>query len=216
MTEQLLLYTYYRSSAAYRVRIALALKGISYESVSVHLRKNEQQVASYRALNPQGLIPTLIEDGHAIGQSLAIIDYLEETHPEPSLFPKKPLARARVRQIAYSIACDIHPLNNLRVMRRLKSQCGLDDDGCTAWQRHWMAEGFAALENLLAHSPDTGRYCHGDTPSIADLCLVPQLYNGRRAELDLSPYPTLLRIDAACNEHPAFAAAHPARQPDAE
>lgn len=216
MAEKPLLYTYYRSSAAYRVRIALALKGVSYESMAVHLRKNEQQAASYRALNPQGLIPTWIEDGHAISQSLAIIDYLEETHPEPALLPKEPFARARVRQIAYSIACDIHPLNNLRVMRHLKSQCALDDNGGTAWQRHWMAEGFAALENLLAHSPETGRYCHGDTPSLADLCLVPQLYNGRRAELDLSPYPTLLRIDAACNEHPAFAAAHPARQPDAE
>ena len=216
MAEQPLLYTYYRSSAAYRVRIALALKGISYESIAVHLRKNEQQTESYRALNPQGLIPTWVEGGHAISQSLAIIDYLEETHPEPSLFPKGPLARARVRQIAYSIACDIHPLNNLRVMRHLKNQCGLDDNACTEWQRHWMAEGFAALENLLAHSPETGRYCHGDTPSMADLCLVPQLYNGRRAELDLSPYPTLLRIEAVCNAHPAFAAAHPARQADAE
>lgn len=210
------LYTYFRSSAAYRVRIALNLKNISYEAVPVHLRKNEQRTPDYRALNPQGLVPTLIEDGHAIGQSLAIVEYLEEVHPEPPLLPREPLARARVRQIAYAIACDIHPINNLRVLRYLKDQLGIDDDARALWQLHWMNEGFASIETLLVHSSETGRFCHGDSPGLADLCLMPQLYNARRTDLDLAPFPTLRRIEVACIEHPAFAAAHPSRQPDAE
>jgi maleylpyruvate isomerase len=210
------LYTYFRSSAAYRVRIALNLKGLSYEPIPVHLRKDEQNAAGYRAINPQGLIPTLTEDGHAIGQSLAIIEYLDEVHPDPPLLPAEPLARARVRQIACAIACDIHPLNNLRMLRHLKGRLGLDDDALTVWQHHWMAEGFSAIETLLADSPDTGRFCHGDRPGLADICLVPQLFNARRNGLDLTPYPTIVRIDAACSEIPAFAAAHPSRQPDAE
>jgi maleylpyruvate isomerase len=210
------LYTYYRSSAAYRVRIALNLKGLSYEAVPVHLRKNEQNAAAYRAINPQGLIPTLTADGHAIGQSLAIIEYLDEIHPEPPLLPKEPHARARVRQIAYAVACDIHPLNNLRMLRHLKDRLGLDEDALTVWQHHWITEGFAAIETLLADSPDTGRFCHRDAPGLADICLVPQLYNARRTGVDLAPYPTMTRIEAACQELPAFAAAHPTRQPDAE
>jgi maleylpyruvate isomerase len=210
------LYTYYRSSAAYRVRIALNLKGLAYEAISVHLRKNEQNAAAYRAINPQGLIPTLTEDGRAMGQSLAIIEYLEEVHPEPPLLPQEPRARARVRQIAFAIACDIHPLNNLRLLRYVEERFSLDDDALTVWQTHWMTEGFAAIETLLADSPDTGRFCHGNTPGLADICLVPQLYNARRVGLDLAPYPTMTRIDAACQEIAAFAAAHPARQPDAE
>ncbi len=210
------LYTYYRSSAAYRVRIALNLKGLVYEAIPVHLRTNEQNAAAYRAINPQGLIPTLTEDGRAIGQSLAIIEYLDEVHPEPPLLPQEPRARARVRQIAFAVACDIHPLNNLRMLRHLKERLRQDDDALTVWQHHWMAEGFAAIEILLADSPDTGRFCHGNTPGLADICLVPQLYNARRVGLDLAPYPTMMRIEAACQEVAAFAAAHPARQPDAE
>jgi maleylpyruvate isomerase len=210
------LYTYFRSSAAYRVRIALALKGLSYEPVPVHLRKGEQNAAVYRAINPQGLVPTLTEDGHAIGQSLAIIEYLDEIHADPPLLPPEPRARARVRQIACAVACDIHPLNNLRMLRHLKDRLGLDDDALTVWQLHWMTEGFSAIETLLADSPATGRFCHGDMPSLADICLVPQIYNARRNGLDLTPYPTLVRIDAMCSEIPAFAAAHPSRQPDAE
>jgi maleylacetoacetate isomerase len=210
------LYTYYRSSAAYRVRVALNLKGLAYEAIPVHLRKNEQNAAAYRTVNPQGLIPTLTEDGRAIGQSLAIIEYLEDAHPEPPLLPQEPRARARVRQIAFTIACDIHPLNNLRMLRHLKERLRQDDDALTVWQHHWMAEGFSAIETLLADSADTGRFCHGNTPGLADICLVPQLYNARRVGLDLAPYPTMMRIEAACQEIDAFAAAHPARQPDAE
>lgn len=210
------LYTYYRSSATYRVRIALNLKNLAYEAIPVHLRRNEQNAAAYRTINPQGLIPTLTEDGHAIGQSLAIIEYLDETYPEPPLLPQEPRARARVRQIAFAIACDIHPLNNLRMLRYVKERFSLDDDALTVWQHHWMADGFAAIETLLGDSPDTGRFCHGNTPGLADICLVPQLYNARRVGLDLAPYPTMMRIDAACQEIAAFAAAHPARQPDAE
>lgn len=210
------LYTYYRSSAAWRVRIALNLKELSYDAVPVHLRKNEQQAPEYRALNPQGLVPTLEVDGHILGQSLAIVEYLEETHPEPALLPKEPLARARVRQIAGIIASDIHPLNNLRVLRLLKSQFAIGEVALASWQRHWVVDGLAAIETLLAQSPNTGLFCHGNTPGLADLCLVPQLYNARRNDVDVAPYPTMLRIEAVCSDHPAFAAAHPSRQPDAE
>lgn len=208
------LYTYYRSSAAYRVRIALNLKSLSYEAVPVHLRKNEQQTPAYRALNPQGLVPTLVEDGRTIGQSLAIIEYLDEVQPEPPLLPHEPLARAHVRQIAYAIVCDIHPINNLRVLRYLKHQFDSGDVALAAWQRHWVTDGLAAVETLL--KPQAACFCHGDTPGLADLCLVPQLYNARRGDVDLAPYPTILKIEAACREHPAFAAAHPSRQLDAE
>ncbi|MDR3527022.1 MAG: maleylacetoacetate isomerase [Rhizomicrobium sp.] len=216
MGPQPLLYTYYRSSAAWRVRIALALKGLPYEAIPIHLRKHEQEAPRYRALNPQGLVPMLQDGDHFISQSIAIIEYLDEVHPQPPLLPSTALARARVRQLALTIACDIHPLNNLRVELYLKNQLGIDQAARAVWQRHWMNEGFAALETLLAHSAETGRYCHGDTPSLADLCLVPQLGNARRNDLDLSPYPTILAIEAACNAHPAFAAAQPARQADAE
>ena len=210
------LYTYYRSTAAWRVRIALNLKGLRYEAVPVHLLKNEQQSQAYAALNPQKLIPTLMVDDHAIGQSLAIVEYLEETYPEPPLLPKEPQARARARQLAYAVACDIHPINNLRVLRYLKDQCDLSDPARAAWQRHWIGEGLTAVETMLTLAPQSGQFCCGDTPGLADLCLVPQLFNARRNDLDLSPYPTILAIEAACNAHPAFAAAHPASQPDAE
>jgi maleylacetoacetate isomerase len=212
------LYGYFRSSAAFRVRIALNLKGISAEPRFVHLLRSggEQHGTDYKTLNPQELVPTLVHDGHAVGQSLAIIEYLDEIRPEPPLLPKEPLARARVRQIAYAIACDIHPLNNLRVLSYLRDRLAADEPARAEWQRHWMAKGFAAIETLLAGSPETGAWCHGDSPTLADVCLIPQLFNARRVELDLSPYPTLVRIEAHAQSHPAFEAALPKNQPDAE
>jgi len=212
------LYSYFRSSAAYRVRIALNLKGLSYEYLPVHLLKDggQQTSASYRKLNPTALVPTLVDGEAVIVQSLAIIEYLEETHPEPALLPSDPVGRARVRDLALGIACDTHPLNNLRVLKYLKHTLGVDEEAKTAWYRHWVHQGLAALEAQLAGSPATGRYCHGDTPTMADLCLVPQVANARRFDCDLSAMPNVVRIDAACRELPAFAAAEPSRQPDAE
>lgn len=211
-----ILYTYYRSSAAYRVRIGLNLKGLAYEDAYIHLRKSEQASDAYKALNPQGLVPSLEHDGHVIGQSLAILEYLDEVFPASPLLPADPLGRARVRQLAYAVACDIHPLNNLRVLLHLRDAFGADEGTRAEWQRHWMAPGFAAIETLLASSKDTGSYCHGDAPTLADLCLIPQMYNARRVSLDMTPYPTLLRIEETALAHPAFAAAHPSSQPDAE
>jgi maleylacetoacetate isomerase len=212
------LYGYFRSSAAFRVRIALNLKGIVAEHRFVHLLRGggAQYDAAYKAVNPQGLVPTLAHDGYAIAQSLAIIEYLDEIKPDPPLMPREPLGRARVRQVAYAIACDIHPLNNLSVLLYLRDRLGIDEPTRAEWQRHWMAKGFAALETLLANSTETGAYCHGNTPTLADVCLVPQLFNARRVELDLSPYPTLVRIEAHALFHPAFEAALPKNQPDAE
>jgi maleylacetoacetate isomerase len=212
------LYGYFRSSAAFRVRIALNLKGIAAEQISVHLLRGggEQHGGDYKSLNPQELVPTLVHDGRAIGQSLAIIEYLDEIKPDPPLLPREPLARARVRQIAYAVACDIHPLNNLRVLLDLRDRFGVDEPTRAEWQRHWMAKGFAALETLVANSSETGAYSHGDSPTLADICLSPQLANARRVELDLSPYPTLTRIEAHALAHSAFDAAMPKNQPDAE
>jgi maleylacetoacetate isomerase len=167
-------------------------------------------------VNPQELIPALVHDGHTIAQSLAIVEYLDEIKPEPPLLPKTPLVRARVRQIAYAIACDIHPVNNLRVLQYLRDTHGLSEEERTRWQRHWIALGFAAVETLLAETKDTGRFCYGDTPTLADVCLIPQMANGRRVNLDFAPYPTLLRIEKEALAHPAFAAAAPQVQPDAE
>jgi maleylacetoacetate isomerase len=213
-----ILYTYFRSSAAFRVRIALNLKGIEAEQKFVHLLKGggEQHGADYKRVNPQELIPTLVHDGQAIGQSLAILEYLDEIHPEPPLLPPDPKGRARVRQLACIVACEIHPLNNLRMLLYLRDKFSLDESARADWQRHWMRPGFATLEMLLAASPCTGAYCHGDRPTLADIFLVPQLANARRVELDLSPYPTLLRIEAHALAHPAFEAALPKNQPDAE
>jgi maleylacetoacetate isomerase len=212
------LYGYFRSSAAFRVRIALNLKGIAAERISVHLLRGggEQHGTDYKSLNPQELVPTLVHDGKAIGQSLAIIEYLDEIRPEPPLLPREPIARARVRQIAYAVACDIHPLNNLRVLLDLRDRFGADEPMRAEWQRRWMTKGFAALETLLANSLETGAYCHGDAPTLADVCLIPQLANARRVELDLTPYPTLTRIETHALTHPAFEAALPKNQPDAE
>jgi maleylacetoacetate isomerase len=212
------LYSYFRSSAAYRVRIALNLKGITPDYAFVHLLKEggQQHADSYRDINPQELVPALEHDGQTITQSLAIIEYLDEIKPEPPLLPKTPAARAHVRQLAYAIACDIHPVNNLRVLQYLRDTHGLSEEDRARWQRHWIALGFAAIENLLDQSKNTGRFCHGDTPTLADICLIPQMANGRRVNLDFAPYPTLLRIEKEALAHPAFAAAAPQVQPDAE
>jgi maleylpyruvate isomerase len=211
------LYDYFRSSAAYRVRIALNLKGLKPSREFVHLRKNVQRSDDYLALNPQGLVPALVTDaGQVLTQSLAIIDYLDETVPEPPLLPATPEDRARVRSIALTIACDIHPLNNLRVLLYLKNTLGVADEQKDAWYKYWIDVGLEALETRLSRDSATGRFCHGDTPTLADICLVPQLANARRMNVDVAPFPTLNRIDAACTALPAFADAAPSRQPDAD
>jgi maleylpyruvate isomerase len=210
------LYTYYRSSAAYRVRIALNLKGIGYEAIPVHLRRGEQRAGDYRAINPQGLVPTLADGETVIAQSLAIIEYLEETHPEPPLLPADPAGRARVRQLALLVACEIHPLNNLKVLTALREDFGATQAQVNAWYRGHVERGLAALETLVAGSPMTGRYCHGEAPTLADLCLVPQLTNARRYDCDLGICPTLVAIDERCRALDAFRRAAPEQQPDAE
>jgi maleylpyruvate isomerase len=211
------LYDYYRSSAAYRVRIALNLKGVAPERAFVHLRKNVQRSDDYLALNPQGLVPMLVADGGAaLTQSLAIIEYLDEAYPAPPLLSAAPVERARVRGIALEIACDIHPLNNLRVLQYLKNTLGVSEEQKDAWYKYWIDVGLEALETRLARDPATGRFCHGDAPTLADICLVPQLANARRMNIDVGPYPTLTRIEAAAISLPAFVAAAPAKQPDAE
>jgi len=211
------LYDYFRSSAAYRVRIALNLKGLAPERSFVHLRKGNQRAEEYLALNPQGLVPALaLDDGGVLRQSLAIIEYLEETHPQPPLLPRAGVERARVRAIALAIACDIHPLNNLRVLEYLLHTLGVSPQQKDGWYKYWIDVGFEALETQLARERETGRFCHGDAPTLADVCLVPQLANARRMSVDLSPYPTLTRIEAECLALAAFAAAAPERQPDRE
>ncbi len=212
------LYTYFRSSAAYRVRIALNLKGLDYEAVPVHLLRGggEQLQPAYRAVNPAGLLPALDDGAAAIGQSLAIIEYLDETRPQRPLLPDDAAGRARVRALALTVAADTHPLGNLRVLKYLTGELKISEEMKLGWQHHWMATGLAALERLLADDARTGRFCHGDTPTLADCCLVPQVFNAQRFQLDLSPYPTIVRIHGACAELPAFQQAHPAQQADAE
>lgn len=218
MKNDFALYGYFRSSAAFRARIALNLKGIKPELRFVHLLKDggQQHTAEYKTLNPQELIPALVHDGHLITQSLAIMEYLDEIVPEPSILPKDALGRARVREIAYVVACDIHPVNNLRVNQYLKATFDADGDTQVAWQRHWITVGFDALEKMLSLSKDTGVYCHGDRPTIADICLIPQCANARRVKLDIATWPTIARIETHALHHPAFDAAHPKNQPDAE
>jgi maleylacetoacetate isomerase len=211
------LYDYFRSSAAYRVRIALSLKGLAPERVFVHLRHNAQRSDEYLALNPQGLVPSLVTDeGDVLTQSLAIIEWLDEAHPSPPLLPPAATDRARVRALALAIACEIHPLNNLRVLNYLTGTLGVTAEQKDGWYRYWCDVGLEAIEARLARERATGRFCHGAAPTLADVCLVPQLANARRFAVDLAPFPTLLRIDAACAELPAFASAAPALQPDAE
>lgn len=211
------LYSYFRSSAAYRVRIALALKGLDFTLVPVHLLRHggEQHSADYLRLNPEGLVPTFTEDQAILTQSLAIIEYLDEVHGSRMLLPGDPMARARVRSLALQIACDIHPLNNLRVLGWLAHEMRVDKSVRDTWYRHWIEVGFDALEVSL-QSPGTGACCHGDIPGLADCCLIPQVYNARRYDMDLSRWPTIDRISTHCNTLPAFQAARPEAQPDAE
>jgi maleylacetoacetate isomerase/maleylpyruvate isomerase len=210
------LYTYFRSSAAFRVRIALNLKRLAYEPVFVHLAKGEHRQPQYAEVNPQALLPTLeLDDGTRLTQSLAIIEWLDEKHPAPALLPKDALARSRVRSLAYLVACEIHPLNNLRVLQHLKRALGQSQEQIDNWYRHWIADGLAKLEAELAR-PGTGKFCHGDAPSMADCCLVPQIFNAKRYKSELTPYPVTLRIFENCMKLEAFDRAQPAKQPDAE
>ena len=212
------LYTYFRSSAAYRVRIALHLKGLAFESVPVHLVRDggQQHDAAYAALNPNETVPTLDDNGQILNQSLAIIEYLDETHPSPPLLPGSAADRARIRAIAQTIACDIHPINNLRVLQHLTRTFDLSEAQKAEWYCHWVERGLQAVEKMLASDPRTGRFCHGDTPTLADCCLVPQVFNARRFGCSLAGLTTVERICAECDELDAFARAAPARQPDAE
>jgi maleylacetoacetate isomerase len=209
------LYTYARSSAAFRTRIALNLKGIPYEAVTVDLRiaASDQHKPEYLALNPQGLVPALMAESTTIAQSLAIIEYLDETHPEPPLLPRAPVDRARVRAMALAVACDLHPLNNLRVLSYLRSPLGHDEDTVNTWYRHWIAVGFGSLEQEAKRASADGRYMFGSSLSIADVYIVPQMYNARRFKCDIEPYPTLRGICAHLAALPAFANAAPETQP---
>ena len=217
MEAGLKLYSYWRSSAAYRVRIGLNLKALAYELIPVHLVRDggQQHAPDYAALNPQELVPTLRDGERVLTQSMAILEYLDEVHPQPALLPADAGGRARVRALAQQVACDIHPLNNLRVMQFFDREWNVPQPERDEWTLHWMRTGLEALETMLVGSFDTGRFCHGAEPGLADCCLIPQLYNARRFHLDLAPYPTLCRIEEACLALPAFDAARPENQPDA-
>jgi maleylpyruvate isomerase len=212
------LYTYFRSSAAYRVRIALNLKGLQYDAVPVHLLRGggEQLQENYIKMNPSGLVPTFQDDFITLTQSMAILEYLEDEYPQVPLMPKDAAGRARVRELAQIVACDIHPVNNLRVLRYLVRDLGLSEEIKTQWYRHWIVNGLDVLEKHLARDPSAGPLCHGYLPTIADCFLVPQVFNAQRNGVDISVYPNIARINAACVEIPAFVAAHPSNQPDAE
>lgn len=211
-----ILYSYWRSTAAYRVRIALNLKQVEHRIAPVDLVRDggEQHGDDYRAINPQGLVPALVNNDVTVHQSLAIIEYLEETHPWPALLPAQAAARARVRALAQMIACDLHPLNNLRVLKYLTGTLQVDDTARQQWYAHWVALGFSAIEALLAQG-DPGEFCFGDTPTLADVVLIPQVYNANRFACDMTPYPTIERINATCLALPEFDAARPENQPDA-
>jgi maleylacetoacetate isomerase/maleylpyruvate isomerase len=209
------LHTYFRSSAAFRVRIALNLKGLAYDAVYVHLPRGEHRAPAYGAVNPQALLPTLEDNGAALTQSLAIIEYLDETRPRPALLPGDALGRARVRSLSLLVACEIHPVNNLRVLQHLKRALGQSDEQVNAWYRHWIADGLAKLEAELAR-PGTGRFSHGDAPTMADCCLVPQVFNAQRYQCGLAAYPMVMRVFAECMKLDAFDRAQPSKQPDAE
>jgi maleylacetoacetate isomerase len=217
------LYNYFRSSAAYRVRIALNLKGLSWEHVGVHLVKREQRSPEYLKVNPAGLVPALVDETHVITQSLAIMEYLDETRPNATrLLPADALARAYVRSLALSLACDVHPLNNVRVLSYLKKELGVADMQKDAWIEHWITTGLEAFETTLArekersHGFAPGKFCVGDSPTMADCVLVPQVFSARRFNVDVSKYPLIEAIDAHCSTHDAFKAAHPTQQPDFE
>lgn len=212
------LYSYFRSSASYRVRIALNLKGLSYDYAAVHLLRGggEQLTPEYRRIGPDGIVPALVDGDVVLQQSLAIIEYLEETHPHPPLLPSTPADRAYVRAVALQIACEIHPLNNLRVLKYLKHELGVSDDAKDAWYKHWVRNGFDVLESMLAGDPRTGKFVFGDTPTMADLALIPQVFNAQRFQVDMQPYPTIQRIYDEAMQHDAFVRAAPGQQPDAE
>lgn len=212
------LYSYFRSSAAYRVRIALNLKGLDADIIPVDLRKDggQHRQPGYLAVNPAALVPALADGDFTLGQSMAILEYLEEMHPRPALLPTGARGRARVRAIAQTVACDIHPLNNLRVLQYLKHDLHVDAAHRDEWYRHWVDLGLTAVETMLANSTETGVFCHGDQPTFADVLLIPQVANARRLDCDLSALPNVLRIDAACNALDAFIRAAPANQPDAD
>ena len=209
------LYSYFRSSASYRVRIALALKGLAYDYLPVHLARNEQFQESYAAVSASRLVPMLEDGGALLTQSLAIIEYLDEKHPTPALLPGDALGRAKVRALAQSIACEIHPLNNLRVLRYLVKDLKVSEDDKNRWYRHWVETGLAAVEHQLAGHPATGRFCHGDTPTLADITLVPQIFNAQRLECRLDHVPTVMRVFETCMALDAFAATQPSACPDA-
>ena len=209
------LHNYFRSSASFRVRIALALKGLEFEYVPVQLTKNEQLRPDYAALAPARLVPLLQDGDLRLTQSLAIIEYLDETHPEPPLLPASPAARARVRALALDIACEIHPLNNLRVLRYLVHELKVSEDAKNGWYRHWVEDGLEVVERQLVGRPETGAFCHGDTPTLADITLVPQIFNAQRFDCRLDHVPTLMRIFSACMALPAFEKAQPSNCPDA-
>jgi maleylacetoacetate isomerase len=212
----MIVHGYFRSSAAYRLRIAMNLKGLSYEFRSIHLRKGDQTSDGYLALNPQGLVPALeTGDGTVLTQSLAIIEWLDETRPEPPLLPEDPVQRAHARAFAQVIACDIHPLQNLRVLRYLKTEFNQDQDSLDAWCRHWIESGLAACEALLARAPEAD-FAYDGRPGLAEICLIPQMFSADRFGLDLTPFPRLQELRKACEALPAFADAHPAKQSDAE
>lgn len=211
----LTLYGYFRSSASFRVRIALNLKGLSYASEIIWLPDGEHQGPAYRGTNPSGLVPALDDAGSVLSQSLAIIEYLDETRPIPPLLPGDPLARAWVRMLAQIVACDIHPVNNLRVLKYLKTDLAQPQSEVDQWYRHWCAEGLSMVERELQRAGAEGRYCYGDTPGLADCALVPQIFNAKRFDVDLAPYPTVMRIFDQCMRLPAFDQAQPAKQPDA-
>ena len=211
------LYTYFRGSSPFRLRIALNLKGLPYESVPVHLGKNEHRRAEFGAVNPQRLLPALeLDDGQVLTQSLAIIEYLEEKYPAPALLPKDPYGRARVRALALLIACEIHPLNNKRTLDYLRSGAGRSGEQVADWYRHWIDDGLTKLEAAMTRGPGSGRFSHGDAPTMADCCLVPQVFNARRYDNDTSKFPTVMRVFAECMQLPAFEHAQPSNQPDAE
>lgn len=212
------LYSYFRSSASFRVRIALNLKGLTYEYVPVHLLKNggEQYTPEFRKISPDSLVPALVDEGQVLNQSLAIIEYLDETHPNPPLLPADPAERARVRSLALTVACEVHPLNNVRVLRYLKDHFDVPEDKRNAWVRHWIESGIGVIETQLTRSSQTGRFCHGDTPTLADLFLIPQLFNGKRFQCDFSGMPTVMRIHDHCMALEAFQKAEWSAQPDAE
>ncbi len=209
------LHNYFRSSASYRVRIALALKSLDYEYVPVHLVKNEQLAPGFAEMSAARLVPLLEDDGHRFTQSLAIIEYLDETHPQPPLLPGSPAERARVRALALDIACEIHPLDNLRVLRYLVREMKVGEDDKNRWYCHWVETGLEAVERQLAGHPATGRFCHGDSVTLADLTLVPQVFNAQRMNCRLDHVPTIMRIHAACMTLDAFTSTQPSACPDA-